>query len=787
MNKTISTNPMYFFGKSPVGMLAQSIDWNHHPLGPVVSWSREIKMAINIIMGSKVPMFISWGKERSFFYNDAYAVILGKKHPAAFGNKFYNIWSEIWKDIEPLILTVDRGEAVYQEDLKLIMNRYGSEEVTYFTFSYSPLFSDTGEVQGLYCAAIETTRRKTAEERLKAEQLKLKTVFAQSPNPVALLEGPEHRFVFSNTQYQKYFLGGEDHTGKTVEEVLPDAKTQGFVEILDRVYQTGERFVGNEVKFEFTDPDKVQKSFYLNFVYEPVRNAQGTTEGILAAISDVTGLVESRKRVEASEARLQMLAETIPQLAWRTDARGYATYFNLNWLKRTGTTLEENLGERWVKRLHPEDVTRTHELWNLAVAGKVEYNAEYRLKMADGNYRWFIARAIPVLDEQKKIIEWVGTSTDIDDQKRARLEYERSVDVSPAILWITGVDGSCSYLSKKWFEFTGQTEEEALGFGWLDATHPDDKERTGEIYRNANAAQIPFYAEYRLKTKDGNYRWAIDAGNPRYDQDGNYLGYAGTVLDIHDLKMFEEELREALRARDEFLSIASHELKTPLTSLKIQAQLHQRLIAKKDPRAYSPGNVDDIVQQTDKQVSRLTRLVDDMLDVSRIRSGNLTITREKFDLSALVKEVRDRLKNQFEYHSYTLPEIFTHGETTGFWDRLRLEQVITNLLTNAIRYGNKKPIDISIESHGALISLSVKDQGIGIAQASKEKIFDRFERSVNSNEVSGLGLGLFISKQIVMAHGGKIWVESELGKGSTFIVELPYESLESLNEVDNEM
>jgi PAS domain S-box-containing protein len=762
-----------FFGSSQMGSLAQSINWSHHPLGPVLSWPNELKTAISIIFGSKFPMFISWGRERYFFYNDAYAVILGKKHPQALGNTFKNIWIEIWSDIEPLILSVDRGEAVYLEDLKLIMNRYGSDEETYFTFSYSPIISNAGENIGLYCAVVETTARKKAEENLKAEQFKLMNVFSQAPNPIALLEGPEHRFTFANDMYIKRILQGRNPVGKPVLEIVPEAKFQGFLELLDHVYQTGERYIGNENEF-YTESETGRKElFYLNFVYEPIRNAQGLVTGVLAVIFDVTGLVQARDKAINSEARLQTLAATIPQIAWRTDVQGLATYFNLNWMMKTGKELEDSLGDKWIEVIHPEDRESTLTQWKKALAGEEEYHVEYRIRMADGSYRWHLARAVPVLNKSGHILEWIGAATDIDDQKRAKLEYERSVDVSPAILWITGQDGSCSYLSKQWFEFTGQTEEEALGYGWLEMTHPDDKKRTHDIYKTANDSQKPFYAEYRLKTKDGSYRWAIDAGNPRYDHNGNYLGYAGSVFDIHDLKTYEVELREALRSRDEFLSIASHELKTPLTSLKIQSQLQQRLLKRKDPRVYSEENITEIVQLMDKQVSKLSRLVDDMLDVARIRSGHLRIQREEFDMHTLVLEVMDRLKGQFEDSRSPIPVTIVEGDVKGCWDRLRIEQVVINLLTNALRYGNKKEVEVRILDKKESVCLEVLDHGIGISEGSKIRIFDRFERSINSNEVSGLGLGLFITKQIVLSHQGKVWVESELGKGSCFYVELP--------------
>jgi signal transduction histidine kinase/PAS domain-containing protein len=250
------------------------------------------------------------------------------------------------------------------------------------------------------------------------------------------------------------------------------------------------------------------------------------------------------------------------------------------------------------------------------------------------------------------------------------------------------------------------------------------------------------------------------------------------VLARKRLEKLSDDLKSAVRARDEFLSIASHELKTPLTSLKLQSQIFKRSVQKGDLRVYEKDRVDAIVDQTDKQTARLTRLVDDMLDISRIRSGQLTINKEDFSFCDLVKETIERLSCQFS-NNKAIPKLEHECEIIGHWDKLRIEQVVTNLLTNAIRYGAGKPVNIRVEAVKDNVLLSVQDQGIGMDKKSQKKIFDRFERVVNANEVSGLGLGLFISKKIVLAHGGKIWVESELGKGSTFFVELPLHANDS--------
>ena len=359
-------------------------------------------------------------------------------------------------------------------------------------------------------------------------------------------------------------------------------------------------------------------------------------------------------------------------------------------------------------------------------------------------------------------------------QVQEREAYFQSLtDASPAMVWIAGVDGACTYFSKQWFEYTGVAADTSLGMGWLECVHPDDRELAEKALRAAVEVRAPLSIDYRLRHRYGEFRYFSVKGSPRSDGAGKYAGYIGTLYDIDDQKRISMKLTEAVRARDEFLSVASHELKTPLTSLGLQAQLLQRLIRDGDPSAYSKARIDRLVHHTDRQVGRLTRLVDDMLDIARIRSGRFTLERESLDLAELVRESIERLQGAFSEARCGIPTIETFGETTGRWDHLRIEQVITNLFTNAARYGRGGSISVRIEARDDVRIFSVRDEGIGIAPEDQEKIFGRFERAANAASVSGLGLGLFITKQIVEAHGGRIWVESELGRGSTFFVEMP--------------
>lgn len=304
-----------------------------------------------------------------------------------------------------------------------------------------------------------------------------------------------------------------------------------------------------------------------------------------------------------------------------------------------------------------------------------------------------------------------------------------------------------------------------------DFIFPDDRGSARNALKSAIETREPYDDVYRIVRPSGEIRWVNSKGQARYDMNGNAIMLVGLTFDITEKKISELKTTAALRARDEFLSIASHELKTPLTGLKLQVDFQKRVTSKgKEDYAERFAK---FLNDTDQQVNRLSRLVDDMLDVSRIRTGKFTFEWEQIDFCEIVTDVIDRLSDQFEKSGYEIPNIIPCSNAIGRWDRMRLEQIVTNLLTNAIKYGNTKPISVSVEAGPESVTLIVKDQGMGISPEDQRKIFDLFERSVSAYGISGLGLGLYITKQIVQSFHGEISVESKLGEGSTFRVKLP--------------
>lgn len=334
------------------------------------------------------------------------------------------------------------------------------------------------------------------------------------------------------------------------------------------------------------------------------------------------------------------------------------------------------------------------------------------------------------------------------------------------------------------FEFVNDAHIKALGF---DATglavrtaQPESVEVHGildNVYRTGITAELHEIAV----TVTDRLRYFNLTYAARRDDAGTINGImilgvevTAEVINRQAIEKAERDLAQALKVRDEFLSIASHELKTPVTSLKLQLQMAQRRLHTKEMA--SP----DVIERTSKaihtslsQVEKLTELIDDLLDISRIANGRLTFDFEQVDLSDLLQEATERFSVHFEEAKCPVDMEISDDLLTVTADRFRIDQVITNLFTNVTKYGSGKPVGIKLFRKGRSVFMQVQDQGRGIDKTLQKKIFNRFERGDVSFNISGLGLGLFISRIIVEAHGGNINVESEIGKGSTFTVELP--------------
>ncbi len=397
---------------------------------------------------------------------------------------------------------------------------------------------------------------------------------------------------------------------------------------------------------------------------------------------------------------------------------------------------------------------------------------------ADGPV-FYEARYLPWRGTDGAIVGGIGLMRDTTRRREAERRaaetesrFRIMADVAPVLLWMAGTDALCTFFNQTWLDFTGRTLEEEWGVGWAEGVHYEDFQRCVDTYMEAFAQRRTFEMEYRLRRHDGQYRWVLDRGTPRHSADGRFEGYIGSCVDITDRKDVEQELVRAVRLRDEFLSIASHELRTPITALQLQLDSVARSLERRPEEHLASGRLSSGTADARGQVARLRVLVERLLDISRFSEGRFSLDREELDLAQLVGHVVDVLREPARLAGCELV-VEPCPPLRGAWDRVRVEQVVTNLISNAFKFGAGRPVEVSLCMHGGVARLSVRDHGVGIDPRAHRRIFRRFERASSPSNFGGLGLGLWVAKEIVDAHAGTISVESTPGEGATFVVMLP--------------
>ncbi len=347
--------------------------------------------------------------------------------------------------------------------------------------------------------------------------------------------------------------------------------------------------------------------------------------------------------------------------------------------------------------------------------------------------------------------------------KASESHFRQIADQTPFMIWQFNNRGKAVYVNKQWIDFTGLSFEESLGSGWVKALHPDGIKEGNFI--KSFAGLRPFRSKSRFKNVNGEFRWVLVQANPIFNNN-KFEGFIGSLTDITDQILAQQALVDLMDKKDEFLTIASHELKTPLTSIKAYTQLLQKSIDQND-KAYS------LAVKNLHHVGRLEKLVNDLLDVSRINSGQMVYKKESLNIKDLLEQSVDGFMDVSKHRV----SIINAEAVSINGDRSRIEQVFNNLLNNAAKYSpDADRIVVNSYVKDGYVVISVQDFGIGIDDKDKGMLFQKFYRTQKDfYKFQGLGLGLFISGEIVARHDGELWVESVPGKGSTFYFKLPRE------------
>jgi len=436
-----------------------------------------------------------------------------------------------------------------------------------------------------------------------------------------------------------------------------------------------------------------------------------------------------------------------------------------------------------METVHPEDRDRVRAGVNWALQGGGDHVVEYRIVLSDGSLRWLVTRARVELDDGRPA-RVRGVSIDITERKlidealrESEARFRTMANAAPVMIWMSGADKLCTFFNKGWLDFTGRRLEQELGKGWTEGIHPNDFDNCVETYVNAFDARQEFTMEYRLRRFDGEYGWVLNHGVPRFESDSTFLGYIGTVFDITERKRTESELR---RQREELAHVTrvstmgelsaslAHELNQPLTAILSNAQAAQRFLAAGPARVDELREILDDIVQDDSRAS-------DVIQRMRALVKKEQLAFAPLDLTGVIRDVAALIHSDAILHGVRILLELNPGLPPVRGDKVQLQQVVLNLLLNAFEAmrdspANERVVAVRVQLEGVLtVRVSVRDSGTGLTGDKLDKIFQPFY----TTKRDGLGMGLSISRSIIEAHGGRLWVENNPDRGATFYFTVP--------------
>ncbi len=750
-------------------------------------------------------------------WSDLHFTMLGYE-PTATGEASEALWSQ---RIHP-----DDRQRVYQEW------QQSRQERRYFRVEYRVVRADNGQISWLeglgnfiYDDSGEAIRssgvlfdisdRKQAEDTLAQRETELRLVTNTVPALISFVDA-EGCYRFVNHRYETWFgKPASSIYGKHLREVLGE---NAYETIRPHVEQV---MAGQEVSYEVQIPYQDGGARTVNATYVPRFNQQGEVEGFVALVHDISDRKQAEVALRQSEDRLRMALESARLGTWDWNLITNELVWDASCKRILGLPPDaESSIETFYAGLHPDDCDRLEQIIQdvLNPASNSTYDTEYRtIGIQDGIERWVLAKGQAYFDPDGTPRRFIGTVLDITDRKQAEAalrdsetRFRQMTDIAPMLVWMSGTDKLCSYFNQSWLTFTGRTLEQEMGNGWAKGVHPNDLEYCWHVYTTAFDARRSFEMEYRLRRFDGEYRWILDVGVPRFTPEGEFLGYLGSCFDIHDRRQAEDEREQLLqreqaaretaeranRVKDEFLTVLSHELRSPLNPILGWAKLLQR-------RKFDDAQTAQALATIERNAKLQTQLIDDLLDVARILRGKLKLNQVPLNLASVLESAIETMRKSAEAKSITLhADVADIGQVYG--DNTRLQQILWNLLSNAIKFtpsGGRVEVRlerVSGEERGCkgvreqdsaapplppAFSLSashahiiVTDTGKGIKSDFLHHIFESFrqEDASTTRQYGGLGLGLAIVRYLVNAHGGTIAADSAgEGQGATFTVCLP--------------
>ncbi len=723
----------------------------------------------------KAPFGIAIFKGENFIAemaNDDYYKIIGRNEDAFLNKPLFEVLPEIKEDIEPILSQVYKsGKAHHSYESPAVIQKPHGLQPHFFNLVYHPLLNEEGKSTGIMVVAVDVSENVLAKNKLQESEKQFKNMVMRSPVAITILRGEDFIIETANNMMLKKIMVYEEKEviGKPLLNVFPEMINQDYPTLLKSIYKRGKNLNIEEGLLILNRGKGIEDKMIVDISFTPIPATENTATAIMVTASIVTEKVEARKNVELSNERLRLATEAAEMGTWEIDLETKALIHSPQLAKIFGEEATETFDFDVLRnKFFVKDLVEIVQPAFEQAAQTGYYFYEARIMKSPDAISWIRTQGKVVFDDKGMPLRMMGTTVDITEGKRFTEKLAKSeerfrllANEVPQLIWTADPQGNIIYYNESVFNFSGLTQEALAKDGWLVIVHPDDKEQNLQLWMQAVNHGTDFLFEHRFRRFDGVYRWQLSRAVPQRNELGEIQAWVGSSTDIQEIKELEQQ-------KDFFISMASHELKTPVTSIKGYVQILQSL--------YNNSNdkfLKDSLMVVDRQIVTLTKLITELLDISKIKSGALDVKEEEFEMPALIMEIVHQLKHtnpQDNIQLKALPAAIVNA------DRDRIGQVLINLLTNAIKYApNAKSIELGCQIDSDFVKVSIKDEGIGISKLNQEKIFDRFFRVEGKNEQTypGFGIGLFIASEIIKKHKGTIQVVSELGKGSIFSFSLP--------------
>jgi PAS domain S-box-containing protein len=615
--------------------------------------------------------------------------------------------------------------------------------------------------------------RKQAEEALRAREHNFRLIVDSIPGLVCTLD-PSGEVETVNRQIH-------DYTGRILERVqdwqaiVHPADFAPAMKMWARSIETGEPL---DTELRLRRADEVFRWFHVRSL--PLRDSGGRIVRWYTLLSDIEDRKQAEESVRASEYNFRMIVDTIPGLVYTMTLTGAIELVSQQIVDFFGKPPEEL--EDWAQLIHPDDRVRLTSLVLRAIESGEPLSTEHRVLRADGVYRWFHTRCVPLRDTEGRVVRWYGLLTDVEDQKNAEEALRASerelsliIETIPALVWCAAPDGELTYVNQRVLDYTGSTLADMAKAGWLNFLHPDDVGPTVEAWSQALASGRQHEIQYRLRRFDGTYRWFHVLGQLGRDSEGHMTRWYGLLIDIDERKRTEE----ALRATQERLSRASqiaavgelaasiaHEVNQPLSAVVANGHACLRWLLAQPPNLPKAHEAAERIVRDGKGAGEVVRRV-------RALFKRAVIERTPLNLNEVIAEVLRLLRGETDRKGVAVETSLEVDLPTVVADRVQLQQVLLNLLSNgmdAMEAVDDRPRKLSIRSKTHCpdtVLVEVRDFGVGLT--NPDQVFEAFF----TTKENGMGMGLAICRSIIEAHEGRLWASSEEVPGTTFSFTLP--------------